>query len=137
MFSKDKRPPTEKAFLASATLISAGRVLQGDLTSENDLRIDGTIHGNVYSKAKVVVGPSGFIEGNIEGVQADIAGRLAGNITATEMVQLRTNSSVQGNISAASLQIDAGAFFNGQSQMAPLTHVVKMNEGEPIHAKAK
>ncbi len=136
MFNKDKQSQTEKNFSGSATLISAGTVLQGDLKSEADLRIDGTIHGNVYSAAKVVVGPSGFVEGNIEGVHADISGRLAGNVVAKETVQLRTKSQVTGNITAASLQIEAGAIFNGQSQMGPVANVVKMKEGEAVHAKA-
>jgi cytoskeletal protein CcmA (bactofilin family) len=136
MFNKDKQTQTDKSSQGSATLISAGTVLKGDLKSESDLRIDGTIHGNVYCEAKVVVGPSGFVEGNIEGVHADISGRLAGNIVVKETVQLRTKSQVTGNITAASLQIEAGAIFNGQSQMGPVANVVKMKEGEVAHAKA-
>jgi cytoskeletal protein CcmA (bactofilin family) len=137
MFNKDKRSQEDNAFLSSATLISAGTVLQGDVKSENDLRIDGTIHGNVFSTAKVVVGPSGFVEGHIEGTQADISGRLTGNVVAKEMVQLRAQSQVQGNIHSASLQIDAGAIFNGQSQMGMAGNVVVMEEGGAVHAKAK
>ena len=137
MFNRDKNTQTEKAVTTSATLISAGTVVQGDLKSQSDLRIDGTIHGNVSCSAKVVIGPSGFVEGNIEGAHADISGRLVGNIVAKEMVQLRTQCQVQGNITAASLQIDAGAVFNGQSQMGNSGSVVVMKEGESLHAKAK
>jgi cytoskeletal protein CcmA (bactofilin family) len=137
MFNKDKHSQADKTFLNSATLISSGTVLQGDVKSENDLRIDGSIHGNVFSKAKVVVGPSGFVEGNIEGVHADISGRLTGNVTAKETVQLRAQSQVQGNIHSASLQVEPGAVFNGQSQMGGVGNVVMMKEGETAHAKAK
>lgn len=137
MFNKDKHATSDKIFLNSATLISSGTVLQGDVTSENDLRIDGTVHGNVFSNAKVVVGPSGFVEGNIEGVHADISGKLTGNLVAREMVQLRAQCSVQGNIQSASLQVEAGAIFNGQSQMGTGGNVVVMKEGEAAHANAK
>lgn len=137
MFNKDKNTQADKTFSNSATLISAGTVVKGDVKSESDLRIDGTIHGNVTSQAKVVIGPSGVVEGNIEGVLADISGKLVGNIVAKEMVQLRTKCSVQGNITAANLQIDAGALFNGQSQMGAVGNVVVMKEGETLHAKAK
>lgn len=137
MFNKDKNTSADKAFLASATLISAGTTLQGDLKSETDLRIDGTIHGNVSSGAKVVIGPLGVVEGNIDGVHADISGKLVGNIVAKELVTLRTQCTVMGNIAAASLQIDAGAVFNGQSQMGTVGNVVVMKEGEVVHAKAK
>ncbi|NTS43601.1 polymer-forming cytoskeletal protein [Flavisolibacter sp. BT320] len=137
MFNRDKNTQTEKAVPTSATLISAGTVVQGDLKSQSDLRIDGTIHGNVSCSAKVVIGPSGFVEGNIDGAHADVSGRLVGNVVAKEMVQLRAQCHVQGNISAASLQIDAGAVFNGQSQMGNGGSVVVMKEGETVHAKAK
>lgn len=137
MFNKDKNATSDKASLNSATLISKGTVLQGDVTSENDLRIDGTIHGNVFSKAKVVVGPSGFVEGNIEGIHADISGKLTGNVVVRETVQLRAQCQVEGNIQSASLQVDAGAVFNGQSQMGTGANVVVMKEGEAAHANAK
>ncbi|HZH37066.1 MAG TPA: polymer-forming cytoskeletal protein [Flavisolibacter sp.] len=136
MFNKEKNAQADKAFSNSATLISAGTVLNGDLKSESDLRIDGTIHGDVISQAKVVIGPSGMVEGNIEGINADISGKLVGNVKAKEMVQLRTKCYVQGNISAGSLQIDAGAVFNGQSLMESTSNVVVMKEGEIKHAKA-
>ena len=143
MFSKDKNT-TDKVISISATLISAGTVLQGDLQSESDLRIDGTIHGNVTSNAKIIVGPGGIVEGNIQGGQADITGKVIGNINVKELTQLRAESTVQGNITAGSLQIEANASFNGQSIMnatvknkvAP-KNVVQMNEGEILHAKAK
>lgn len=143
MFSKDKNASTEQRITSTtATLISAGTVLQGDLKSENDLRIDGTIQGNVTSKAKIIVGPEGFVEGAIDGAQADVAGKVKGDIVVKELAQLRAKSNVQGNITAQSLQIEAGAAFNGQSIMtatlaaAAPTNVVKMKEEEKFHAKA-
>ena len=137
MFNKEK-PSAEKFMSTSATLISAGTTLQGDVTSDNDLRIDGTIHGNASSNAKIIVGSTGFVEGHISGAQADITGKVLGDITTKEAVQLRTQSNVQGNITTASLQMEAGAVFNGQSIMAlPVASVVQMTEGEGVHAKAK
>jgi cytoskeletal protein CcmA (bactofilin family) len=138
MFNKEKTSAySEKSNSNSATLISPGTSLKGDVRSENDLRIDGTIHGNVYSSAKIIVGPSGFVEGNIEGAYADITGKVAGNITVKELLQLRGESYVQGNISAVKLQIDPTAVFNGKCQMGTHTgSVVTMNnEDESTTAK--
>lgn len=137
MFQKEKTTTPEKIVPGSATLISAGTSVQGDLTSNADLRIDGTIHGNVTSTAKIIVGPDGLVEGTVQGANADIAGRVVGNITVKEMAQLRAKCSVQGNIAALSLQIEAGAAFNGQSTMTAAKNVVHMNEGDVLHAKAK
>lgn len=139
---KDKSIAIEKLSSNSATLISAGTVLQGDLVSEADLRIDGTIQGNVTSKAKIIVGPEGCVEGTVQGAQADVAGKVIGNINVKDLAALRARSNVQGNISALSLQIETGAVFNGQSIMtataaaAPKASVVVMKEEEKVHAKA-
>jgi cytoskeletal protein CcmA (bactofilin family) len=120
MFNKEKTSShSEKSSSNSATLISSGTILKGDVKSENDLRIDGTIHGHVRSSAKIIVGPSGFVEGNIEGANADITGKVKGNITVKELLQLREQCNVEGNINATKLQIDPTAVFNGKCQMGP------------------
>src|SRR5919107_514887 len=102
MFNKEKSPTQNERSGApsSATLISAGTTLQGDVFSDSDLRIDGTIHGNVTSSAKVIIGNTGVVEGNVEGLQADINGKIVGNILAKELLQLRGQCDVQGNITA-------------------------------------
>jgi len=118
MFNKEKTTSSsERQISSSATLISAGTVLKGDIISETDLRIDGTIKGNIRCSSKIIIGSTGFVEGNIEGAQADITGKVQGNITVKEILQLRGESNVIGNLSATKLQIDPTATFNGQCQM--------------------
>lgn len=117
MFNKEKTTSSEKQSSSSATLISAGTVLKGDIISETDLRIDGTIKGNIKCSSKIIIGSTGFVEGNIEGAQADITGKVQGNITVKEILQLRGECNVTGNLTAAKLQIDPTATFNGQCQM--------------------
>lgn len=138
MFNKEKNASfSEKTYSNSATLISPGTSLKGDVKSENDLRIDGTIHGNVYSSAKIIVGPSGYVEGNIEGAHADITGKVTGNIAVKELLQLRGECHVNGNIAAAKLQVDPTAVFNGKCQMGaqPASVVTMSNEVETTTAK--
>jgi cytoskeletal protein CcmA (bactofilin family) len=138
MFNKEKTNGISDKIGNSATLISEGTNLQGDVKSENDLRIDGTIHGNVISSAKVVIGPTGYVEGNIHGKQADITGKVNGNITVMEVLQLRGESNVQGNIHAATLQIDPTAIFNGQCKMGAVpASVVVMSTVDEQTAEAK
>lgn len=139
MFHKEKNLSISEKVSNSATLISEGTLLQGDLNSENDLRIDGTIHGNIISSAKVVIGPTGRVEGNIHGRQADITGKVIGNIAVQEILQLRGDCNVQGNINAATLQIDPTAVFNGQCQMGGVqaANVVLMNTMDGQTAEAK
>ncbi|HTE31551.1 MAG TPA: polymer-forming cytoskeletal protein, partial [Chryseolinea sp.] len=103
------------------TLIGAGTTLKGDISSNSDLRIDGTIIGNIHSSAKVVVGANGSVEGDISGNQADIIGKVKGNIKVKDLLQLRGDSSVTGNLQAGKLQVEPSATFNGQCHMGAAT----------------
>src|SRR5258708_29188657 len=102
------------------TLISAGTSLKGDISSSSDLRIDGTIIGNVSSSSKIVIGASGNVEGDLSGNQADIVGKVSGNIKTKDLLQLRGDSIVNGNVHAGKLQVEPTAVFNGQCHMGKL-----------------
>ena len=112
----------------AATLISAGTTLKGDISSNGDLRIDGTVLGNVKTSAKIIIGSTGVVEGDIAGNQADVTGKVNGNIRATELLQLRGECVVSGNIYAGKLQVEPSATFNGQCHMG--ANVVEMNKDE-------
>ncbi len=101
-----------------ATLISAGTTLKGDISSNGDLRIDGTIIGNITSSSKIVIGSSGCVEGDVNGNQADIVGKVSGNIRVKDLLQLRGECEITGNLYAGKLQIEPTAIFNGQCHMA-------------------
>jgi len=118
----------EKTNGNGATLISAGTTLKGDLSSNSDLRIDGTVIGNIQSSAKIIVGGSGVVEGDIIAGQTDISGKVSGNIRAKELLQLRGESVVTGNLYAGKLQIEPTATFNGQCHMGG--NIVEMNNNE-------
>ncbi len=103
----------------STSLIGAGTTFKGDINSNADLRIDGTLTGNIFSTAKIIIGANGLVEGDISGQQADIHGKVVGTIKVKDLLQLKGTSVVNGNIHAGNLQIDTSASFNGQCQMAP------------------
>jgi cytoskeletal protein CcmA (bactofilin family) len=102
-----------------ASIISAGTTLKGDITSSGDIRIDGTLNGNINCTAKVVIGANGVVQGDITGQQADIMGRVNGTIKVKELLQLKGGSFVNGNLHASKLQIEPTANFNGQCHMNP------------------
>ncbi|HQV06514.1 MAG: polymer-forming cytoskeletal protein [Chitinophagaceae bacterium] len=110
------------------TFIGAGTSLNGDIESKNDLRIDGTVKGNISSSAKIIIGVHGFVEGNIMGNQADVVGKVTGDIRAKELLQLKGNAIVTGNIYAGKLQIEPSASFNGQCHMG--ANVVEIHKNE-------
>lgn len=100
-----------------ASIIASGTTLKGDISSNGDIRIDGTLQGNIQSTAKVVIGANGVVEGDISGQQADIMGKTSGTIKVKELLQLKGGCNVSGNIYAAKLQIETSANFNGQCHM--------------------
>ena len=120
------------------TLIGAGTTLKGDISSSSDLRIDGTIIGNINSSAKVVIGANGVVEGDISGNQADIIGKVTGNIKSKDLLQLRGDCTVTGNLYAGKLQIEPSATFNGQCHMGGNVEIESSNgvvkEEEEVHA---
>lgn len=111
----------------STSLIGAGTSMKGDITSNGDLRIDGTLTGNIHCSAKVVIGANGVVQGDINGQQADIMGKVTGTIKVKDLLQLKGGSVLNGNIQAAKLQIEPAANFNGQCHMAMETAVNTSN----------
>ncbi|TBR19375.1 MAG: polymer-forming cytoskeletal protein [Chitinophagaceae bacterium] len=110
------------------TIIGAGTTLKGDITSNEDLRIDGSIIGNVNSNAKIVIGTNGSVEGDIFGNNADVIGKVSGNIRIKELLQLRGDCVVNGNIFAGKLQVEPSATFNGQCHMGANVVDIKNSE---------
>lgn len=121
--------------VGGASLIANGTTLKGDITSNGDIRIDGTLHGNIHSTAKVVIGANGIVEGDINGQQADIMGKVKGTIHVKELLQLKGNCEINGNIHAAKLQIEPTASFNGQCHMTATTPSVNGNSRPIVEKK--
>ncbi len=119
MFNNKSKSETTEIVVpsASASLIGGGTSLKGDITSNGDLRIDGTLIGNIICASKVIIGANGVVEGDISGQMADIMGKVTGTIKVKELLQLKTNCIVNGNLHAAKLQIEPAANFNGQCHM--------------------
>ncbi len=128
MFNTKNKTDMQQTTNSGATLISAGTTLKGDISSSTDLRIDGTVIGNINSSAKIIVGSNGVVEGDITGAQADIVGKVSGNIRAKDLLQLKGESVVSGNLYAGKLQIEPSATFNGQCHMG--ANIVEMNNNE-------
>ena len=102
---------------SSVSIIGAGNTFSGELTCNGDLRVDGTVKGNIYGVAKVIIGLSGLIEGDIHCNEADITGKVIGNIYTKAGLILKQSSMVQGDVHTAKLIIEPAATFNGKSFM--------------------
>ena len=119
MFAKSKNNdhPKHAHHAGLVTTIAAGTTLHGDIESDTDMRIDGNIIGNVVCRAKIVLGESGIVQGDLQSVNADIFGTVNGNVTAKELLCLKSKSTINGNLATGRLQIEPNAVFNGKCTM--------------------
>lgn len=94
-----------------------GTIVEGTVVSESDIRIDGVIKGKLTCKAKVIIGPSGSIEGEVRCANAVIEGKFHGNLFVTEQLSVRETAEVVGDISTGKLIVQSGAIFNVTCKM--------------------
>ncbi|MGC4104577.1 bactofilin family protein [Ferruginibacter sp.] len=117
MFNSKSKTSFDDTSASSTSIIGAGTTITGDVQSNGDIRIDGVIKGNLISKAKILVGAGGVIEGDIDGKQADILGKVTGKIKVADLLYLHGQAVVDGDIYAGKLQIEPTASFNGKCHM--------------------
>ncbi|CAN5369545.1 polymer-forming cytoskeletal protein [soil metagenome] len=117
--------PADSSGNGSINIIGAGTVIEGEVSSNGDIRIDGTIRGSVTSKAKVVVGSTGVVEGDVICQSADISGAIKGKTTVQEMLFLKSNARINGDIQTGKLVVEVGASFTGNCSMGPLIKDIK------------
>lgn len=92
---------------------------------EIDFRLDGSIEGNIKCGSKIVVGPKAEVNGNIESVNAEIAGRLIGTIRTSEKLIIKSTADIQGDIFTQILEVEPNAKINGACSMSKETPKAK------------
>jgi cytoskeletal protein CcmA (bactofilin family) len=111
----------------SMNVIGKGTTITGDIDTSNDIRIDGKLEGNLYCKAKVILGSSAVLEGNLSAVHAEISGEVVGKVEVNEMLTLKNSCTIHGDINTGKLIIEAGAKFNGSCKMGAVSKEVSLN----------
>lgn len=103
---------------AAVNVIAQGTQLQGNMITASDCRIDGMLRGNIESKAKIIVGRTGVVEGNIKCANIEIEGTIkAETLVVTELVSLKATANLTGNIETGKIAIEPGAEFSGNCKM--------------------
>lgn len=113
---------------STATNISEGATVEGQIKIEGDIRIDGHIKGGITSKGKVTIGGSGKVDGDIICQNAEIGGLVMGKLKIADILYLKGNAVIDGDINTGKLVIENGVRFNGNCSMgnaAPSTLMPK------------
>lgn len=117
MFSDNKKERHMADTSSSQNIIAKGTKLVGDINSEGDFRIDGTIEGNVNTKGKIVLGKTGVITGTLNGTDAYFEGDFSGKLTLSGTLTLKASANVEGEVVAGKLAVEPGATFNVSCSM--------------------
>ncbi len=113
-----KKPPIAVVPTSNAhNSLVKGTVVEGEIQSQSDIRIDGFVRGTILCKAKVVIGPSGVVEGTITCANAVIEGTLDGQITVAETLKLEKTAKVTAELTTNKFIVAPGAIFNGTCKM--------------------
>ena len=99
------------------TLIGKGSVLEGNLTVQHSLRIDGKLIGKIKSSDSIIIGKEGEVEGEVEVKNAVVGGKIKGKVVASGKVTLESSSVFNGELKTGKLVIDEGSVFDGTTHM--------------------
>lgn len=114
---KEKERRSDGGSENALNIIGKGTIINGNITSGGDMRVEGRILGTVICKAKLVLSPEGYIEGNIDAQQATLAGEVKGTVVARQLLQIMETGKVLGDIVTEKLIVQLGAFFTGNCRM--------------------
>jgi len=133
MFNKKKELQIESKTI-ERSIIGVGTKITGDLISEGDFRIDGTIEGNLKTAGRVIIGKRGYIKGSIECANADIEGEFTGDLIVSDLLTAKSTAIITGNINASQVSTEPGSIFNTTFKMK---ETVKELTKQPDDKKSK
>lgn len=98
-------------------IIGKSSKVDGDISSEGSVRIEGTINGSVDVKGNAIVGPDSHVVGNIICRHIEISGDVKGNIKCLGNLQVFASGSLIGDIEVTSFNIEEGGVFDGNCKI--------------------
>ncbi|MBR9913516.1 MAG: polymer-forming cytoskeletal protein [Algicola sp.] len=117
MFSDKKTGRMASDTTSQQNTIAKGTVITGDIISDGDFRIEGSIQGNIKTPGKVVIGKTGTINGTLKSANADIEGKFMGKLLLSDTLTLKSTAHVEGEVEVGKLSVEPGATFNATCLM--------------------
>jgi cytoskeletal protein CcmA (bactofilin family) len=117
-------------------IINEGTVIKGDIVANGDIRIDGELIGNIGAKGRLVIGPNGKIEGEIDCNNIEVSGYIKGKVKVSEMLTMKASARIFGELMAGKLSVEPGSLFTGTCTMGDLKNASIINE-RPVSKEQK
>jgi len=135
LFGRDDRPQTAPQAAGGATsrtdpqrpphpsgdrtVITNAILIEGTISGSGQITVDGRVRGSIVGKNEVMIATRGRVEASVHGRTVIVAGRVIGDITADEKIELQPTAEVDGDITAPRILIEDGATFRGKVTMKP------------------
>ena len=110
------------------TIISNGVKVEGKISSDGSIRIEGNILGDIDSNGNVTIGELGEVFGKVNGISITIGGKVQGTINAKEKLILESKADLKGDVYTKILVVEAGARFDGKSNMGGTGSSTSLNQ---------
>ncbi|MRR09030.1 hypothetical protein EG831_02855 [bacterium] len=102
---------------ALSTILAKGTKWNGTMKAESGVRVDGEFEGSLETAGTLVVGKDGLLKAEIRAKDAIIGGKVVGNVTAANKIELQGGASLTGDVKCRGIIIDNDVFFEGHSKM--------------------
>ncbi len=120
----------------SINIINEGTTIKGDIVANGDIRIDGELIGNIDAKGRLVIGPNGKVDGEINCNNVEVSGFVKGKVNVSEMLTMKASAKVSGDIVAGKLSVEPGSLFTGTCSMGDTKNLTVKNE-KPLPKEQK
>ncbi len=114
-------PPGEVRSTSAAparTYVAAGSRIEGSISGETEVLVDGSLVGCVELKGRFVLGRRGRIQGDVTAHSVQICGKVKGNVRATEKIEVAPSGAIEGDLAAPLVSIAEGGVCNGRIEMS-------------------
>lgn len=123
LYTKTGEMAKETAVNSSSlySILATGTKIVGSIDTDYDLRLDGSLDGDIVCGGKLVMGAQSALKGTIRCINAEILGKVEANVDTKELLILRSQAEITGDIKTSTLMIEPGAVLNGTCSMAGST----------------
>jgi cytoskeletal protein CcmA (bactofilin family) len=134
--SPSPAPAPKPAAGGTRNVLSSDVEIKGTMKFQHDLIVDGKIEGDIHSTGNLTVGENARIKAEIRTGTVVVYGKVHGNMTAVDRVELKSSAEVIGDIKAKTLTIEAGAIFVGKSTVGAPSQAPSEPETKPTQPAA-
>ncbi len=120
----------QKTKLMDRNVIAKNTTIVGDIKSDGDFRVDGTLEGTLTTNGRVIIGTEGSIKGKVEAKNADIEGTFSGNLLVSNTLTIKATATISGEVVIGKLSVEPGASFNATCAMKGAIKELNSNNDE-------